>query len=379
MHLFYPSHDIALAHGVKHFNPPAAALRLQEDLAYLYEIWNQPFLHHETTIPIPWGWDWDTRDLICRGYGVKRSQLPTDEDLEQIRQLSNRRTSIQLLEKLAEKTQLWPKEFRKVVDLTLPKYLDTEDKLWQFITEHDAAGKPFVLKTPWSSSGRGLHVSRTRTQNGLVVDNSRTILMKQALGTIHKMGGILGEEWIDRKAQDFAMLFYASSKEVRFIGYSLFDNDESANGTTYRQGYLLSNEKIMKRLSLPLEILSSIAQAYEEILTEMLRPFLGKTWHLGYLGIDMMTYYEGANEAKNEVENETENIGGNEAKNIAKNKAKNEPQTTLKLHPCIELNLRCTMGVVCRLWYDQNQREGYFRISPLLSNGHFNADFLPTE
>ena len=50
----------------------------------------------------------------------------------------------------------------------------------------------------------------------------------------------------------------------------------------------------------------------------------------------------------------------------------------LKVHPCVELNLRCTMGVVCRLWYDQHNSEGVFRISPMLSNRHFKAEFLPT-
>ena len=216
MNLFYPSHDIALAHGVRHFNPPAAALRLQEDLAYLHEIWNQPFLKGESSIPLPWGWDWDTRDHIHRKYGIKMRDLPTDDDLEFIRNISSRRSSIYCLERLRER--------RIDFTCTLPQYLDSEDKLWNFITEKDAADIPFVLKTPWSSSGRGLLVSFSTTSNGLVVNNSRTLLMKQALGTINKMGGIMGEEWISDKVQDFAMLFYASDKDVRFIGYSLYQS-----------------------------------------------------------------------------------------------------------------------------------------------------------
>ena len=343
MNLFYPSHDIALAHGVRHFNPPAAALRLQEDLAYLHEIWNQPFLKGESSIPLPWGWDWDTRDHIHRKYGIKMRDLPTDDDLEFIRNISSRISSIYCLERLRER--------RIDFTCTLPQYLDSEDKLWNFITEKDAAGIPFVLKTPWSSSGRGLLVSFSTTSNGLVVNNSRTLLMKQALGTINKMGGIMGEEWISNKVQDFAMLFYASDKDVRFIGYSLFDNDKSSISTTYRQGYLLSNEKIVERLSFPNDHLSSIAKAYEDLLTEMLQPLFGKPWHLGYFGVDMLTYH---------------------------NKTEDNAKPDLKVHPCVELNLRCTMGVVCRLWYDQHNSEGVFRISPMLSNRHFKAEFLPT-
>ena len=342
MNLFYPSHDIALAHGVRHFNPPASALRLQEDLAYLHEIWNQPFLKGETSIPLPWGWDWDTRDFIHRMYGIKMRNLPSNDDLEIIRNISSLRSSITCLEKLREKQ----------VDFscTMHQYLDSEDKLWEFITKKDAAGIPFVLKTPWSSSGRGLLMSFTKTNNGILINNSRTLLMKQALGTINKMGSIMGEEWIAGKVQDFAMLFYASDKDVRFIGYSLFDNDKSSVGTTYRQGYLLSNDKIVEKISLPKEYLSSIAKKYEEILSEMLHPLFGKHWHLGYLGVDMLTYKETMEEEK----------------------------FTLKLHPCIELNLRCTMGVVCRLWYNQHKTEGVFRISPMQYNRHFKAEFLPT-
>ena len=344
MNLFYPSHDIALAHGVRHFNPPAAALRLQEDLAYLHEIWNQPFLKGETSIPLPWGWDWDTRDHIHRKYDVKMHDLPSDDDLELIRNISSRRSSISCLEKLHEK--------QIVFSCTIPKFLDSEDKLWSFITKKDADNIPFVLKTPWSSSGRGLLVSFSRMNNGLLVNNSRTLMMKQALGTINKMGGIMGEEWIADKVQDFAMLFYASDKDVRFIGYSLFDNDKSSIGTTYRQGYLLSNEKIEDKLSLPKALLYSITKAYEEILTEMLHPLFGKTWHLGFLGVDMLTYRE-------KMEDDDKRV-------------------TLKVHPCIELNLRCTMGVVCRLWYDQHKIEGMFHITPMQYNRHFKAEFLPT-
>ena len=40
------------------------------------------------------GWDWDTRDHIHRKYGIKMRDLPTDDDLEFIRNISSRRSSI---------------------------------------------------------------------------------------------------------------------------------------------------------------------------------------------------------------------------------------------------------------------------------------------
>lgn len=327
--LFYPSHDIALANGVRHFNPPAAALRLQEDLASLHHIWNHPFEAGEVAIPQPWGWDWDTRQHIHKEYGIKLSQLPTDEELAAIRELSSRKTTIDLLTRLIHRLgQASGLESWHEVPFTfpMPQYLETMEAVETFIMQHEADGRPFVLKTPWSSSGRGLMRSTA----------PRNAIMRHAQATLQRMGGIMAEEWIDDKVQDFAMLFYVSDHDVRFLGYSLFDNE----GTTYRQGYLSSNEQIMSRLNVSARLLSEISDAYTHILTHLFRPFFGRPWHLGYAGIDMMTYGSGL------------------------------------VAPCVEMNLRCTMGVVCRLWFDQHNEEGIFRISPMEENGHFEAKFI---
>lgn len=323
--LFYPSHDIALAHGVKHFNPPLAALRLQEDLASLSDIWNGPFFRGEVDFPQPWGWDWDTRKYIHEKYKVKNAQLPTDEELEALRQLSSRKTTITLIEQLKKRLQ----------DSTFPtpSYLSSMEEVEAFMALH----KDYVLKTPWSSSGRGLMRSTVPAST----------LRKHALATLQKMGGIMGEPWIENKVQDFAMLFFVGANEVRFIGYSLFDND----ATTYRQGYLMSNDAIIAKLQVGRERLDAIKDCYLQILQEMFAPLMGKPWQVGYVGIDMMTYRPSGLQKK-------------------------EAELPLCISPCVEMNLRCTMGVVCRLWYDEHQQEGLFRISPMEKDGHFKAQFL---
>lgn len=335
MQLFYPSHDIALSNGVRHFNPPVAALRLQEDLASLHEVWNQPFLHQEQAIPLPWGWDYDTRKYIHDAYGIKMTQLPTDEELEMIRQLSSRRTSVRLFNNLNEAVGPFV--------ASAPQWLETEEQVFDFIRQYQQQGRRFVLKTPWSSSGRGLNPSHNRSRDGQFHPANPQVLMNHAKGTLRRMGGIIGESWVENKVQDFAMLFYAAEGSVRFIGYSLFDNDPATGGTTYRQGYLLSNGEIEQRLDIEPLRLKTLSNACEDALSHLLAPFLNRPWPLGYLGIDMLTFRH------------------------------NEQ---LEIHPCIELNLRCTMGVVCRLWYDQHQQEGTFRISPMMEDGHFKAEFL---
>ena len=321
MNLFFPSHDIALGNGVKHINPPKAAQMLQEDLAWLEEIFAADHLQ-------PWGWNWDSREYLAKEHHIDRKDLPTDEQLEHLRQLSNRRTTIDLLKALHFEGQM-------------PQYLENEKDIDRYIEQEDAYGRPFVLKTPWSSSGRGLIRSEV---------TPRPLMRQRALATLHKMGGIMAEHWFKKK-QDFALLFYIGREKVSFLGYSLFDNEQ--NGT-YRQGYLMSNQAIEEIITQPdnnqsystfnKEQLHTITGRAEAFLTDLFRPYFGLPWEVGYLGIDMMTL--------------------------------DEPDLTWA---CCEINLRCTMGIVARLWADEHLKEGQqgrFVISPMDVEGHFKAQFL---
>jgi len=319
MNLFFPSHDIALGNGVKHFNPPFAARRLEEDLCDLEKIWNRGRKDSEQSL-LPWGWNYDTRALLNKEYGIKLKNLPTNEDLELLRKLSSRETTIKIIKYLKDKTNAFE-------NISIPEYIDSEEKLLSFIENN----QDFVLKTPWSSSGRGLSISKVCPKE---------VLAKHGAATIRKMGGIMGENWYN-KVQDFAMLFYVGKDKVDFVGYSLFDNDESG---TYRAGKLLSNDKIVEFLcskqNLPQEILDRTKDNLLYVLNEMFTPFFGKDWEVGYIGIDMMI------------------VKGNMGKGNS-------------LHPCIEMNLRCTMGVVARLYFDQNCEEnetGEFYITPALEH-----------
>ncbi|MBQ0056900.1 MAG: hypothetical protein KBT20_04505 [Bacteroidales bacterium] len=333
--LFFPSHDIALGNGVRHFNPPAAALALQEDLSWLAEIWNEGLVS-----PLPWGWDWDTRQSLHRDYRIPLSSLPTDVQLEQIRQLSSRQSSIHILKALNYQGPM-------------PEYICNADTLDDYIRRMDDNDQPFVLKTPWSSSGRGLIRSQV---------TPRTLMQQRAMAAIRRMGGIMAEPWLD-KLQDFAMLFFVGSERVSFLGYSLFDSD--SNGT-YRHGYLMSNDDIRHRICHHdgiednglLSQLTDLEQSLCNILTDMFAPFFGHGWQLGYVGIDMMSYRPSSS-----INEQRPSICENGQAFI---------------NPCVEMNLRCTMGVVSRLWSDRNLKageNGLFTISPLGDDGHFQAQF----
>lgn len=310
MNLFYPSHDIALGNGVKHFNPPYAALRLQEDLAALSQIWQR---RDDSMHPIPWGWDYDTRSYLNKEFKIKQKELPTDEELETLRQLSSRKTTIDIISKLHS----YSEEFRHV---SLPVYIDKEEILIDYLANNEN----FVLKTPWSSSGRGLSISKVI---------SKETMLKHGVATIRKMGGIITERWYE-KIQDFAMLFYVGRNDVEFVGYSLFDNDEQG---TYRSGKLMSNDMIEASLPATCEIAKT---ALTDILREIFAPVMNKPWEVGYIGVDMMI------------------VEGTE-----------ESQPDFFVHPCVEMNLRCTMGVVARRLFDSNYNEdvtGDFFITPAM-------------
>lgn len=315
--LFYPSHDIALGNGVKHFNPPAAARQLQEDLAWLADIWNDP----SSPVPLPWGWDWDTRQYLHRTLGIGLKQLPTDDQLEALRQLSNRRTVIGILQSLDYAGPL-------------PVYLTSADEVAHYMTKRQEAGQSFVLKSPWSSSGRGLVRSSLP---------EATVRMR-AQAVIRKMGGIMGEVWLQKK-QDFAMLFRVGREEVSFVGYSLFETDDKG---TYRQGLLLSDEAIEAALTAPgngvtMADLHTLRDRLLPVLTRLFAPFFALPWQVGYIGLDMMI-------------------------------------TTQGIMPCVEMNVRCTMGVVARLYFNRHMQpsdRGRFVISQMdHGTGHFEARFV---
>lgn len=315
MNLFYPSHDIALGNGVKHFNPPKAAYKLQEDLASLSDIWNQ-----DRACTLPWGWDYDTRAFLNKEYGVKMRDLPSDDDLYALRSLSSRATTIDILSRLKAESKYF-------YFLQNPILINTEESLLAFIESNHN----YVLKTPWSSSGRGLSRSEVMVRDTIV---------KHASSTIKKMGCIVAEPWY-KKALDFAMLFYVGKKDVSFIGYSLFDNDETG---TYRSGRLLSNNGIENELSkyIDYNLLSSTKEQLYSILRCLFSRFFDKPWEVGFIGIDMMI-----------VEDDNE----------------------MKLHPCVEMNLRCTMGVVARLFFDKNMahdESGNYFITPAMSTNELS-------
>lgn len=146
---------MALADGKPGYTPPARIQQMRRELWWLPQWWAEEDdivwdgeahldLPDDTTI-LPWGWSPSLCHQLQRA-GVKASLLPSPEKLEHIRQLSHRQTAVSLLQELRD-------------ELPLDGHLAGRSVLCRSIEEAEAAANTFglaLLKSPWSSSGRGL-------------------------------------------------------------------------------------------------------------------------------------------------------------------------------------------------------------------------------
>ena len=232
LHLFNPEHDIALAAHLAHFTPPHAARQLKADLCWLPALWanaddavlvenaeyarkacsrrlkllgrkapqfveRQQLPQLEITRVEPWGWDAALATDLKR-WGVPADILPSDALLEQYRQLSHRRTSAQLLPALRIEGTVG----EAVECATLEQVEDCRERWGQI-----------VVKSPWSSSGRGVHFS---VQEGWI----NNVLKVQ--------GSVMVEPYYN-KVKDFGMEFERDKDgEVRYLGLSLFHTKNGA-------------------------------------------------------------------------------------------------------------------------------------------------------
>ena len=317
-HIYNPEHDLALAYGGEGFTPPAAGRGMREGLGFLPAFWANegdsilvddvtameraaaPFgeflpkvafvswsqlpdvvKRHEDLEIIPWGWDMALRHQLLRA-GVPAGCLPTTGEVERVRMLSHRRTTIPLL--------------RHLVD-TLPdmvgKRLEASslDEVRQWLSQERAV----VCKAPWSCSGRGVRFVE-KELDGNLEGFLRNVLAHQ--------GCVIVEHGYHR-LMDFAMEFMAEDGVVRYEGLSLFDTRNGA----YSGNVLAAEEEKWGLLGkeIPLEVVRPLVHALEALLAET---FAG---YKGALGVDMMVVEEKGHR---------------------------------KIHPCVEVNLRCTMGWV---------------------------------
>lgn len=323
LHIFNPEHDIALANGQRRITPPHAARQLHADLGFIPAFWADQgdtvlvddcqhatrayakvrmmakrlfgLETHDVTfreltslrdaIPQsidPWGWDY-TLKAILRQHLPKGVQLPSDNELNLIRNMSHRSTALYLL-----------KALRMENTIGEMRLAETQEELLGYVA--DFQGKA-VLKAPWSSSGRGV-----RFVDGDIDPH----MLDWTANVIAKQGGIMVEPMYNRII-DFGMEFTSlGDGTARYAGLSIFTTSHGAYS-----GNIIATET-HKREMLARYIDPSLLDAVRTRVCSSDFSCITSR-HQGAFGIDMM-------------------IVGTKTGN------------GYLLHPCVEINLRRTMG-----------------------------------
>ncbi|MCD8297617.1 MAG: hypothetical protein LUC88_08590 [Prevotella sp.] len=324
LHIFNPEHDVVLAYDRPNITLPHAVQELRINMGFLPALWagdddcvlvddvafaikavrqvkrehadvlfltkkdlqNLNFTEIET-----WGWDREVCKTLVEA-GVISDLLPTHDNLLNIRELSSRRFASGLLCYLCDRTeqQTCGESF----------YVDNINELELLLTKYSH----IVVKALWSSSGRGL---RYLSREHEISDSVRGWIVS----TMQNQGGIMIEPYYN-KVKDFAMEFYSyGDGNIEYKGISVFDT----NNGIYTGNVIASEVKKLSivRKYIPDEILFSVKQSIMEYLSER---FKGR--YKGPFGIDMMVVADTLN-------------------------------GRFLLHPCVELNLRMTMGHVANV------------------------------
>lgn len=312
LYIFNPENDMALADGHPGYTPPAQIQQMRRELWWLPQWWaeetdivwdGEERLHlPDDTKILPWGWS----PALCHQLklaGVQESLLPSAKDLKHLRQLSHRQTAVSLLQELRE-------QFADAKHITGSSTLcKSIEEVKEAIANYGSA----LLKSPWSSSGKGL----MQTDKPQWEAWANRILKAQ--------GSVVVEKYL-HKLTDFAFEFWLDGKGgVEYRGLSLFNTNERG---AYLGNWVAPEEQKIQWLSqyIPAQYLQEIRKWWEERLSRF--------DYSGPVGIDMMLAQEG-------------------------------------ICPCIEVNWRWTMGLVSCLVGEQGR---FGRMIVEYMYGHYSAE-----
>lgn len=324
LHVFNPEHDLVLARKTGSYTAPDAARGLRADIGFLPALWAgegdfvavhdvcnavKAFsrfadvvsdilgvdihrrvefvplagLRHLSVDEIDvWGWDRGVRKELS-ACGVSEALLPDDGCLDAIRELSHRRNAVAFL----ASTDI-PGTVGEAVGCT------GEAMVCDCIGRYRDA----VLKAPWSCSGRGLRFAAAGEMSGHLHGWIRNIIKTQ--------GRVMVEKRYD-KVCDFGMEFYSDGKGgVTYCGLSLFSTDNGAY-----TGNIIASEYFKK-----CQLKRYVSGMLLDDIRESIVCWCGHKYnnmYRGFFGVDMMIVWDDGDAA-------------------------------FKVHPCVEINLRRTMG-----------------------------------
>jgi hypothetical protein len=347
LHIFNPEHDLALASNDVNFYAPHAIRQMRSDMSFLPALWSesgdcvitddpdlaysqveklhrslprvlfkklddvQSFPFDEVDV---WGWDVPILQMLL-GHGIDVKLLPSKISVNHIRRLSNRRFALTVLREICSRISGLCGEGASCRSV-------------ENINELIAQWHHVVLKAPWSSSGRGIRFANAPVQVPLW-GWCENILKKQV--------EICVEPYYN-KVRDFGMEFQSDGcGGINYCGLSVFKTDHGAY-----MGNIIATEK--KKMEL---INKYVSDDLLMKIREELKLILGAVFkgiYRGPFGVDMMVVAVGEGRG-------------------------------FTIHPCVEINLRRTMGhVALSLIPDDVDLQHMMHI--VNDNSHYNIKLI---
>lgn len=344
VHYFNPGHETAVLSGKENYTPPANVQKMMQELACL-PIWyakSEDFVYVENYTPdesylqtiqpktqiltlkeilengnylppanaAPWGISPHSLSLFKKIKSESKWDLTIPEWKEEYFQLTGRQCAAKCLKEIQD-------ALPQIKFPSIPSFYEDIHEIEKYIKTNKPS---FIIKTPYSSSGRGL----------LWITNSKLSEKEKnwISGAIKKQGKVSIEEGLI-KIQDFAMEFYSNGQgSVHFEGLSYFETGVKGAYS----GNLLQDQSEIEDL-LTQKVNKNDLIQIKEVITDVLQNLYGSLY-CGYLGVDMMIYQTQSG--------------------------------SYQIHPCVEINMRYTMGMVALRIFQKhihNSAKGHFFIS----------------
>ena len=328
LHRFNPGHETAVGIGQANYTPDAASRRMADDLETL-PLWyadsgDSVWITHTEgadqfldSLPLflrpdvrlltadalcrlsadvegpllatPWGF---SPDVLAAFERLRRRGAPilVPAWSDALRTLTHRQTAARCLERVLRRLPELP-------PIAVPRFCASVGEVVDYVTTCQA---PFMLKTPFSCSGRGI----LTLENASITDPERRWIE----GALRRWGVVSIEPKLDKTA-DFALEFHSDGHGcVTYAGLSVFDTHPRGAFTGARLG-----DPDRLRGQLPDILRGPLFDRLRTAVTDTLCDTVGRIYG-GYLGVDMLVY--------------------------------RRPDGSAAVHPFIELNLRYTMGLV---------------------------------
>ena len=339
VYLFNPEHDLALAHGAHNYTAPPFARQLRHDLRLLPS-WLAPagaciaipddcsidedrrwlHDHHLDITPVPISQIADLGDCCIHPWGWDAAlryqllQVGISPDCLPTEE------ALDWVRRLSHRrTSIAIHQALGAAFSPCPVELDNYDDVMAFALSHPGC----YLKMPWSGSGKGIY---------RVLDPQGDRHVHHWIeGALKRQGSLLCEVGLDR-VLDFAIELACRDGMVMLMGYSVFDNDfHSQFGT----GRVAPMEELHEMLLGLYPDLDPVIRQIIEAINEIVAPHYD-----GPLGIDMMLYWD--------------------------------ENGRIAINPCVEVNLRMTMGMVTAAMGSRHGQCGQFKIINDAS-GHYHT------